>query len=520
MIETIVPVVETQTKIKNRAWILFAVSIVGLMVQVDYTAVNVGLEAMAATVHSDLTTIQWVLSAYVLAWGAMVIPAGRLADLYGNRRMFLLGNVLFLLGSILSGLATTGWFLIASRVLQGIGGAIFLPSVYTLIFTAYPNEERGKAMGVLTSAFAVGMAIGPTLGGVILHVLDWRYIFFVNIPFGIGVIGIILKTIPKEPKKLLDESLDYIGAAFLAFSLVGFMYGLTEIRNLGLFDPRALSILLGSIILLAITLLLQRRVEHPILKLSLFQNKSFLGCILSYILLGYNFASVLIIGSLYLQNIMNYSAFDTGLIFLAMTIAFGVLSTYAGRLCDVLDKRIIIVIGGLCCVIGTFMFASLTQTSPLWLICVMFALVGTGMGFAFPALNMAMMNSVGHNELNVASGTFTMFGCLGNTIGLIMSAVSIVYFGQTKLVGLFSSVNFSLDGNQIQALNQLMASAHYTTSMFNAFNPAMVPEVMRFLHQAFVHAMSRSLSIALFFSFLSIIFGVLFIKEKKHAEVD
>lgn len=519
MIETMVPVA-TQTKIKHRAWILFAVSIVGFMIQVDYTAVNVGLEAIAATVHSDLTTIQWVLSAYVLAWGAMVIPAGRLADLYGNRRMFLLGNVLFLLGSIASGLATSAWFLIASRVLQGIGGAIFLPSIYTLIFTAYPNEERGKAMGVLTSAFAVGMAIGPTLGGVILHVLDWRYIFFVNIPFGIVVISIILMSIPKEPKKLLDESLDYLGAVFLALSFVTFMYGITQIRNLGLFDPKTIFILLSSMVLLAITLVLQRRAEHPILKLSLFQNKSFLGCILSYILLGYNFAAVLIIGSLYLQNTMNYSAFDTGLIFLAMTIAFGVLSTYAGRLCDVLDKRIIIVMGGLCCVLGTFIFANLTQTSPLWLICLMFALVGTGMGFAFPALNMAMMNSVGQNELNVASGTFTMFGCLGNTIGLIMSAVSIVYFGQTKLFALFSAMNITLNANQTTALNELIASAHYSSLTLSIFNATEIPTVMNNLHQAFVHAMSRSLWIALFFSFLSIVFGVLFIKEKKHVHVE
>lgn len=517
MTDTTMDLASPQIQIKYRAWILFAVSMVGLMIQVDYTAVNIGLEAMATTLHSNLTTIQWVLSGYVLAWGAMVIPAGRLADLYGNRRMFLIGNVLFLLGSISSGIATTAWFLIASRVLQGIGGAIFLPSVYTLIFTAYPNEERGKAMGVLTSAFAVGMAIGPTLGGVILHLLDWRYIFFVNVPLGVIVISIILVSIPKEPKKILHESLDYLGSVFLALSFVTFMCGVTQIKDFGLFSTVTISVFLAALALLGITLMLQRRVQYPILKLSLFKNKSFVGCILSYILLGYNFAAVLIIGGLYLQNTMNFSPYQTGLIFLAMTVAFGTISTYSGRLCDRIDKRIIIFAGGLACIIGTLIFANLTQFSPIWLICLMLALVGMGMGFAFPALNMAMMNSVEATELNTASGTFTMFGCLGNTIGLIMSAVSIVYFGQTKLFALFSHAKMSLNTHQTHALKELMSSAHYTESMLSPFKQAMIPDVMNFVHQAFVHAMSRSLLIASVFSFLSIVFGVLLIKEKKHA---
>ncbi len=507
-----------QTQIKHRGWILFAVSIVGLMVQVDYTAVNVGLEAMAGTVHCDLTTIQWVLSAYVLAWGSMVIPAGRLADLYGKRRMFLIGNVLFLLGSMLSGLATTAWFLIASRALQGLGGAIFLPAVYTLVFTAYPNEERGKAMGVLTSAFAVGMAIGPTLGGVIIHLLDWRYIFFVNLPFGFAVISIILMSVSKEPKKLLNESLDYFGTILLGMTFIIFMLGVDQVRNLGITNPITLIIFLAGIVLLAATLIFECKVKYPILKLSLFRNKSFLGCTLSYILLGYNFASVLIIGGLYLQNTLNYSAFEAGLIFLAMTISFGVLSTYAGRLCDIIDKRIIIVIGGLSSIIGTGLFACLTITSPVWLICLMFALVGMGMGFAFPALNMAMMNSVDENELNVASGTFTMFGCLGNTIGLLMTAMTIVYFGQTKLFHLFSKTQLSLNPIQEHALTVLISSAHYTNEMFAPFTQTMIPLVKQFVHQAFVYAMSRSLLIAVFSAILSIVFGVLFINDFKHTK--
>jgi len=128
--------IQEKQSIKNRSWLLFAVCIVAFMVEIDYTAVNVALESMAKTVHSDLTTIQWVLSGYVLAWGAMVISGGRLADLYGKRRMFIIGVSIFVLGSVLTGLSTTAWTIIFSRVLQGLGGALFLPAIYTLGFTA------------------------------------------------------------------------------------------------------------------------------------------------------------------------------------------------------------------------------------------------------------------------------------------------------------------------------------------------------------------------------------------------
>lgn len=505
-----------QTQIPNhRGWILFAVCIVAFMVQIDYTAVNVGLESMARTVHSNLTTIQWVLSAYVLAWGSMVIPAGRLADLYGKRRMFILGNVLFLLGSTLTGLSTTAWMLIASRVLQGVGGAIFLPAIYTLIFTAYPNKERGKAMGILTSAFAIGMAIGPTLGGVILHLLDWRYIFFINIPFGLLVISLILKYGAKEKRKLLDEPMDFIGSALLAFSFVVFMLCINLIKVDGLSSTHTLFGFLTFIVLISALLIYETKYSFPILKLSLFQNKSFLGCILSYILLGYNFAAILIIGGLYLQNTLNYNAFETGLIFLSMTVGFGVLSAYAGRLCDRFDARLMITLGGVSLVAGTLIFINLTPTSSLTEILIMFFLCGIGLGFAFPALNLSMMSAVKENELNVASGTFTLFGCLGNTIGLIMSAVSIVYFGQNYLLNLISKSNLTLSQTQTQALKTLIASAHYSSQQLANFSKDMIPTVLENLHLSFVYAISKSLTIALILSLLSIVIGVTLIKVKK-----
>lgn len=507
----------TAVNASQRTWVLFAICILALMVQVDYTAVNVGLESMSQAVHSNLTTIQWVLSAYVLAWGAILIPAGRLSDLYGKRRLFLIGNVLFLIGSACAGFAHSAGFLIGSRVIQGAGGALYLPALYTLIFTAYPEQERGKAMGILSAAFAVGMAIGPTLGGILIHWLSWRYIFFINIPLGFAVIGIILATVPKEPRKLLDEKMDMFGAIFIAATFVLLMFGIDNLKTAGVYSSSTMGIFLLAGIMIILLVIWQNRARYPILNLNLFRNRTFVGCVSCYVLLGYNFAAILIIGGLYLQNTLEFSSLETGLIFLAMTIAFGVLSVYGGRLCDRFDKRIPIVSGGVATIIANVLFINLGVDSPVWLITLMFAMAGMGFGLAFPGLNMMMMACVNDDELNSASGTFNMFGCLGNSTGLILSAVSIVHFSKLHLFQLFADAHIQLSELQQQVLIKVISSAHYASIKLDAISQLSPAAIMDKVHLAFVSAMSKSLSIALLFTILSIILGIVLIKEKPKA---
>lgn len=501
--------------VKQRRWILFSICMLAVMLTADYTAINIAIPAMSETFNTNLTTIQWVLSAYMLAWGTLVIPAGRLSDLYGKRRLFLIGTTLFTFSSALCGLAPNAWFLIASRVLQGIGGALLLPSLYTLVFTAYPESQRGKAMGIFTAALSVGMAIGPTMGGMLTHYLSWRYIFLVNLPLGICSILILFFSVAKEPKKLLDEPMDILGSIFQALIIVLFMFGIDQVKQVGITAPITLAIFSAVIILLPIFIFMEKSKKHPILRMSLFSNKPFLGCILSYILMGYNFAAILIIGALYLQNALNYTAFEAGLTFLAMTVSFGILSVYGGRLADRVQKRIPIIAGGIGMIIATFCFSLLNLSSPLWIILSVLALAGLGFGLAFPALNLAMMSSVKDEELNVASGTYNMFGTIGNTIGLILSAVSIVYFGKNKLFALVESLHIQLSHLQQQTLLNVIGSAHYDEHDLTAFSAQQIPQVMHTLHEAFIYAMSSSIHIALGFGILSVVLAMVLIRDKR-----
>ena len=467
------------------------------MIQIDFTAVNVALIAIGHTLKTDLSTVQWALSAYILAWGALVLPAGRLADLFGKRRTFLAGTILFMVGSALAGIAMQPWFLILGRVVQGMGGALFLPGIYTLVFTAFPENKRGFALGVLTSAISIGMAIGPTFGGVVIQLLNWRWIFFLNLPLGFPVIGIILWAVQREPWRLSEEAMDYLGAALIALALTILMIALNQANTWGVTSLRFTLTIISSLSLLAIFILHERRQKHPLIQLEMFSNSVFLGSSLAYIAIGFTFSTVLIVGGLYLQNALDYSAFKTGFIFLIMTAMFAWLSVYGGKLVDRMDARIPIISGGVATAAALVVFILCTQHSPLWMPMLALALFGIGGGLGFPALNAIMMKSVPQNLLSTASSAFAMFGCVGNTFGLILSSAMIIIFGQRSLHLLLKEQAIAFSPEQTAILNNVIGSTHYNAGQLTAFPSDSIPHLLDLLRTAFTHGMAASMWIGL-----------------------
>ncbi len=495
------------------AWILFAVCILGIMIQIDYTAVNVALIDIGRTLNINLTTAQWALSAYVLAWGSCVITAGRCADLFGKRRTFILGTLLFMLGSVLTGAAGIAWFLILGRVVQGLGCALFLPSLYTLVFTAFPDNKRGFALGVLTSAISLGMAIGPTFGGIILHLLDWRWIFFLNIPLGIPVIGIILWAVKREPLRVINEPLDWVGALLVALGLVILMYCLNKVSIWGALSWHFLLGVLSALIILILFVCYERQSQYPLLQLDMFSNRIFLGCNLAYIIMGYTFSTILIVGGLYLQNALDYSALNTGFIFLIMTAMFASISIYGGQLVDHIDARIPIVIGLTVSAAATLALAFCTPQSPLWMPMLALGLYGIGGGLGFPSLNATMLKSIPQNSLNTASSAFTMFGLIGNTLGLILNSAIIVALGKAYFKNWLAAHSWHVDIAQMEQLRSIMAGVHYHNKQFSLFDETKIPTLLSLMRDAFVHGMFYSMMLTFLLNLISIAICLFFIRN-------
>lgn len=470
--------------------VLVAMMILILLINVDYTAVNIALLPIAKDIGSDLNALQWLLSAYVLAWGAFVIPGGQLADIYGKRRILLWGVSLFTVASILCGVVSSTELLILSRVLQGMGGALFVPPLYALVFECFPENRRGFAIGMLGVGAGLGLAVGPTFGGYILETLGWRWIFLINGPLCILTICLIMFAVKKEPARLSQKNPDIKGSFVSGVTLVIFMYAMNQAEVWGLTDPRLWGLFALSLLGLVIFSQTKKYTDNPLIPTGIFKNKAFMGCMIGFGIYAFAFSSLLLIVGLYLQNLKGYSAYDTGLIFLAMTVALGILSPYGGSLVDKMDARIPICIGLLLLAGAVGAAMTFSQTTSLYTILIVLFCMGLGMGLAFPALNAKMMQVVDPSILSTASGTFIMCCCTLQSLGVVISSSLFTGVGLFYLRTKLNTLDVSLSTEKLSVVEAFLESAYRDLSVFVDFVPESVPTFINLVNESLVSSLT------------------------------
>ncbi len=482
--------------ISLRSWIVLGgVAILLFLMNIDYTAVNLTLVPISEEINADLNSLQWLLSGYVLVWAAFVIPAGRVADIYGKRNTLIGGLLLFMVGSCLTGIGQSIEMLIFGRLLQGFGAAVFTAPAWASIFTIAPPEKQGLVMGFILTACGLGLATGPTLAGIIIAEISWRWIFYINIPLGIIIITILALYSPIEKLPEIKQKIDYLGALILASGLSLFVYALNEVEVQGIKSWQVCGgMLIGALIV--VTFILRDRTKT--LKMcppELFKNRAFMGATIGEFFMAVNFSLILVMMSLYLQNTLRYSSYESGLIFLSMTISMGALSPIGGKLIDSFGVKGPMVFGSLCTAVGLGFLACLgTNTTLPYLIISMF-LVGTGLGTYFTACSTAMMRSVPQEDLNVGSGVFTMFMMLGNTFSVILSTSFVVLFGRTHLLGSIATHGMTLTSEQHDDLTSIISKVEHSASQLKDFAPDQVPQLLSWIDEAFVYGLNVNMMI-------------------------
>ena len=470
-------------------WVLVSLNVLMFLINIDYTAVNLALVSIAADVDVDLNTVQWVLSGYVLAWSALVIPCGKLADIYGKRRMLLYGVWVFVIASLLIGISENVYLIIAGRFLQGVGGALFVPPIYSLIFSAVPKEKQGLAIGTLGATAGLGLAAGPSFGGLILHYFGWKWIFFVNIPIGLLVIAIALMTIDKEPSKLLDETPDAKGAILLASSLIMLVFGLNQLEDWGLNTLIQWIVFGASFALLFLFIMQQKGKAEKMIPLSFFKSKSYLGCVIGIFCFEFIFSCYIVLMGLYLQNILDFDVKTAGYIFLAMTLSFGLFSPLGGKLVDMMDGRIPIVGGMLITAVGAGMAVYFAPGEDLMFILGSLFLSGLGLGVSIAPVNAIMMQSVDEKHVSTASGMFAMLCLFGATIGIIFSTSLMTYLARNSLFPTIEAEGIMLTDTQQDILYQIVSTARYSPTTFEDFSEKLSAKLIPMIDLAFTNAM-------------------------------
>lgn len=491
------------SQISLRSWIvLISIGVLIFLVNIDYTAVNLTLVPIAEEIDVDLNSLQWLLSAYVLVWAALVIPAGRMADLYGQRNCLITGLLIFMAGSAVTGLGHSIEILIFGRVLQGIGAAIFTAPAWASIFTLAPPEKQGFVMGVILSFAGLGLATGPTLAGIIIEEVSWRWIFYINIPLGLLLIATLILYAPKDILPEIRPKIDIVGTFLLASGLCILVYGLNQVEIWGASSPFWTVTNLG-LLLIGCFISWNNYRKVPMVPPHLFRNRPYMAVTIGEFFMSMNFSMILVLMGLYLQNTLHYSTYETGLIFVSMTITMGFLGPVGGKMIDLFGVKGPMIFGALSTALAMGLMTGLGTESSLFyvLTCLFFA--GTGLGAYFTACNTAMLWSAPQKDLNVASGVYMMFMMMGNTLSVILATSLVVLFGRNYLFQLSQEHGLDLSTQQHQDLAEIIAKVEHSASQLKDFAPDQVTQLLGWVDAAFVRGLSMNMMFGTAFALIA-----------------
>jgi EmrB/QacA subfamily drug resistance transporter len=394
------------------------------MIMLDNTVVNVALPSIQRDLKVSVAGLEWVVNAYFLTFAVLMLTGGKLADLLGRRRIFMVGLVIFTASSLACGLASSGQMLIAARAVQGVGAAMMNPATLSIITATFPPRQRGLAMGIWVGVSAVALALGPITGGLLAEHAHWSWIFFINVPIGVFAILAARIVIRESKDSSADQRLDLPGLVTSGGALLALTYSLIEANNKGWTSPEILSLFGVAVVGLLAFVALEKRQRAPMLDLSLFRNRTFAGANATMALVALAMFGVFFFVSLFVQNILHYSPVQAGASFLPMTLCIIFFAPVAGKLSDRIGPRWLMG-GGMGLVsVSLVLFSLLTQHSTFWNLFPALLVGGAGMAMAMTPTTAAAMSSVPIDKAGVGSGVLNSMRQVGGSLGVaIMGAI-------------------------------------------------------------------------------------------------
>jgi EmrB/QacA subfamily drug resistance transporter len=385
----------------------------------DFTAVNVALPTMESDFDADINTIQWVINAYALTFGVMIVTGGRLADMFGRRNAFFLGSAIFASMSALGGLAPTETWLIAARVVMGIGGALMWPAILGMTYQILPEEKAGLAGGIIIGAAGLGNAIGPLLGGVLTQELSWRWIFFLNVPIAIFAVAVTYWLVHVKEPEATEHRIDYAGITTLSVGLVSLLIGLDQVADWGLGDPRVIAMLVLAAVMIAAFLPIERRAgAHALVPREVMRNESFTASCFAVLFMAATFFAALLYLPQFMEKQLGYSALESGVGMLPFLAVFALSSFAAGPLYDRVGPKRLAVVGAALIGLAPLLFSFVDEGSGYAALIPGMVVLGIGAGSFVPTATTAGVTSVDASQTSLAGGIVYMFQIAGGSIGL------------------------------------------------------------------------------------------------------
>lgn len=402
-------------------WTLGAMCFALFMLMLDNTVVNVALPSIQKDLDASISGLEWTVNGYTLSIAVLLVTGGRLGDIFGRRRMFLTGIVIFALSSATAGFAPDATALVLSRVVQGVGAALMMPGTLSIIADAFPPEERGKAMGTWAGVSALALAIGPVVGGFLTEHVSWRAIFYLNIPVAIAAVLATVFAVRESRDTSVGKDVDYPGVAVLTVGLTALVLSLVEGNAWGWGSPEIIALFGVAALALPLFVWVENRAKAPMVQFDLLSDRNFLGAVVVALIITFAMMGVFFFLALYMQDILGYTPLEAGVRFLPSTLMLVAVAPVAGRLADRFGPRWLIA-GGLVLVsLSLFTFSGIAVDSSYLDLLPGFMLLGIGIALTMSPMTSAAMNAVPVQKAGIASGVLSMFRMVGGSLGIAVT---------------------------------------------------------------------------------------------------
>jgi EmrB/QacA subfamily drug resistance transporter len=409
---------------------IVAMSLALIVITLDLSALNVAVPAMQRSFHSDISTMQWALNGYALAFGVLMVTGGRLADLLGRRRVFLLGTALFGLAAALGGLATDAWWMIGARVIMGVAGALMLPAATGILYATLPPERAGLAGAVAVGSFGIGQSIGPLIGGALTEYLSWRWVFFIDIPAAALTFLVAWRTVSAAARTEGSRRIDYAGSVVLSLSLLALLVALDEGNDWGWGSGRVLAAYGIFAVGLAAFVLAERRAgEHALLPANVVGSRAFGAACLVALLGAPVFFSALFYLPQFMDKLLGYSPFEIGIGTLPMMASLAVCSFVAGPLYDRVGAKAVLLAGNAAMVAGCALLGFVGGDAYTGLIPGMVVL-GAGLAFFASSLTTVAVTALSAAQRSLAGGIIFTIRVVGGGLGLGLTTAIVASSGE------------------------------------------------------------------------------------------
>jgi len=425
-------------------WVLLATILGSGMAFIDSTAMNVVIPVLQSELNATIPQVQWIIEAYALFMSSLMLLGGSLGDKFGRKRIFALGIVLFTGASIWCGLSPNTSQLIVARAFQGAGGALLIPGSLAIVNISFSDEHRGRAFGIWSGFTAITTTLGPILGGWLAQNLSWRYVFFINVPLALIVLGVLYWRIPESKKANGEEKLDLWGSLLVTLGLGCIVFGLIDSGNIGFGHPKVIiPFIVGGLFLLGF-LFYESRTSSPMMPLNLFKSKTFSGGNFISLLFWAAWSGAIFFIPFNLIQLQGYSAVGVGLAFVPLVIVLFLFSPWAGGLVAKYGAKLLVIAGTILASIGFYLFTLPGIGGSYWTTFFpAITILGIGMAIIIPPLTTAVMGSVELKESGVASG-------INNTVGRIAGLLAIAVMGVFALSTFNRNLDYELDSVDLQ----------------------------------------------------------------------